>query len=247
MRISKAGAWAGAVLLAVALSACSAGPFVEGNGERVEEARRTPSFEEVHVSDGIAAIVVVDPEQPHGVVVEGDSNLVALMRTDVHSRGRLRVQFLSEDVGHWESENPLRVRVTVPTLRGFERSGGGAVSLSGTMAAPYFRLVTSGGGRIRAEGLAVERMTMETSGGAEVTLAGHAAVLDSEMSGGGKLYGAGLRVADARLESSGGGSTELQVVDTLRVEASGGGNITIIGTPVVVERDLSGGSTLRFE
>ncbi|AKQ65781.1 hypothetical protein A176_002693 [Myxococcus hansupus] len=247
MRITKAEAWVGTVLLTVALSACSAGPYVDGNGDLVEEERRTSSFEEVYVSDGIAAIVEVDPAQPHRVIVEGDSNLVALMRTDVHSRGRLRVQFLSEDVGQWESKNPLRVRVTVPMLRGIERSGGGNVDLRGTIAAPSFQLITSGGGRVRAEGLSVERMTLETSGGAETTLSGHVAALDSEMSGGGKLYGSGLRVNDARLESSGGGSTELQVVDTLRVEASGGANITIFGTPVVIQRDLSGGSTLRFE
>ncbi|WP_426752588.1 head GIN domain-containing protein [Myxococcus sp. Y35] len=247
MRIAKSGAWVGTALLAVALSACSLGPFVEGNGQVVEEERETPSFDEVHVSDGIEAIVVVDPEQPRRVIVDGDSNLAALMRTDVQSGSKLRVRFLSEDVGDWESANPLRVRITMPTLREFERSGGGTANLGGSIDGPSFRLTASGGGTLRAMGLAVERMELETSGGAETTLEGQVDVLDSEMSGGGRLHAAGLRAHDARLESSGGGTTELQVTDTLRVEASGGASITIIGAPAVLDEDLSGGSTLRFE
>ncbi|QDE69199.1 head GIN domain-containing protein [Myxococcus xanthus] len=247
MRIAKSGAWVGTALLAVALTACSSGPFVEGNGRVVESEREIPSFDEVVVNDGISATVVVDPAQPASVIVEGDSNLVSLMRTEVLSGAMLRVHFLADDVGHWESANPLRVRITVPTLTSFQRSGGGTADLSGSIDVPSFLLTASGGGTIRARGFVTERLTLETSGGAETTLEGQATLLDSEMSGGGRLFATGLQTRDARLESSGGGTTEVRVSGSLRVEASGGADIRITGAPTVVEKDLSGGSALRFE
>ncbi|MFP2964160.1 GIN domain-containing protein [Myxococcus sp. 1LA] len=125
-------------------------------------------------------------------------------------------------------------------------TGGGTSDLSGRIDVPAFLLTTSGGGTLRARGFVTERLTLETSGGAETTLEGQATLLDSEMSGGGRLFAAGLQTRDARLESSGGGTSEVQVSDTVRVEASGGADIRIIGAPTV-ERDLSGGSRLRFD
>ncbi|WP_414114848.1 head GIN domain-containing protein [Corallococcus macrosporus] len=237
----------GTALLAVALAACSTGPFVDGNGQRTESERNTPAFEEVHVGDGVEATVVVEPDQPARVIVEGDSNLVELLRTEVKPGARLGVYFREEDVGHWESVHPLRVRITVPTLKSFRRSGGGASDLSGRIDVPAFLLTASGGGTIRARGFVTERLTLETSGGTETTLEGQATRLDSEMSGGGRLFATGLQTRDARLESSGGGTSEVQVSDTLRVEASGGADIRIIGAPTVVDRDLSGGSRLHFD
>lgn len=247
MRIAKSGTWVGTALLAVALVACSTGPFVEGNGQAIEDERSTSAFEAVMVSDGIPAIVVVDPDQPARVIVEGDSNLVALLRTQVEPGARLCVHFRGEDVGQWASDNPLRVRITVPTLKSFQRSGGGTSELSGRIDVPAFLLTSSGGGTLRARGFVTERLTLETSGGAETTLEGQATRFDSEMSGGGRLLAAGLQTRHATLESSGGGSSEVQVSDTLRVEASGGANIRIIGAPTVEEKDLSGGSRLHFD
>ncbi len=234
-------------LLVVALLGCGLGPQVQGSGQQVQEERQPPEFVSLEVNDGIEAMVVVDPGQPRKVRVVGDDNLVALMRTEVEGARTLHVYFRQEEVGGWSSRNPLRVEVTVPSLEALSRSGGGTVEVSGAVNPASFSLEASGGGTVKVSGLATESFSMEVSGGADVSLVGSATRVTSNLSGGSRLRAREFSIQEATLSSSGGGSTEVRVSDSLRVTASGGGAVRIIGRPTVVAKELSGGSTLDFE
>ncbi|HEX5744635.1 MAG TPA: DUF2807 domain-containing protein [Archangium sp.] len=227
MKSVSRGLWVGMSLL-VAVMGCGLGPQVQGSGTLVQEERQVPEFVSLDVEDGIESVVVVDPSQPRKVRVVGDDNLVRLMRTDVVGTGTLSVHFRMEDVGSWRSSNPLRVDV------------------SGSIGAP-FTLEASGGGSVKVRGLDTGLFSQDVSGGADVTVEGRATRVESTMSGGSVLRARDFSVEEAALISSGGGSTEIRVSNALRVEASGGGAVRIIGRPTVLQEDLSGGSTLRFE
>lgn len=247
MKSGARGPWVGMSLLVVALSGCWLGPQVQGSGQLVQEERQLPGFVALEVNDGIEASVVVDPSQPQKVRLVGDDNLVALMRTELEGARTLRVYFRQEEAWGWNSRNPLRVEVTVPSLEALSRSGGGRVEVSGDVSPASFSLEASGGGTVKVSGLATGSFSMEVSGGADVTLAGSATQVTSDMSGGSSLRARELSARDATLTSSGGGSTEIRVSESLRVAASGGGVVRIIGRPTVLGEDLSGGSTLDFE
>jgi hypothetical protein len=223
MKVSKSvrSGWAlGMTLLVAALTGC--GPGVQGSGNVVDEARQVAEFTSIDVSDGITANVMVGFDQ--GVHVSGDDNLVALVKTEVRS-GRLQV-FLPESVRGWSSENELRVDVAVPRLESLTRSGGSTV---------------------KAQHIDADTFTLEASGGGLVELTGRATSVTTELSGGTRLEARDFAATDATLHSSGGGSTVMKVSTTLSVEASGGGDVRIMGRPSVRTQDLSGGSTLKFE
>jgi hypothetical protein len=69
----------------------------------------------------------------------------------------------------------------------------------------------------------------------------------TELSGGTRLVAREFTASEASLQSSGGGSTVMKVSNALRVEASGGSEVRIVGRPAVLSQDMSGGSTLTFE
>ncbi|WP_342381646.1 DUF2807 domain-containing protein [Myxococcus stipitatus] len=242
----RIGAQVGLVLLAASVAGCQ-GPHVSGSGRQIEEERTTPAFTRLAIEDGIGAYIEVDPDKPQSVRLVGDDNLVALMRTE-HSGSRLQVHFPDHEIDSWDSPNPLRVDIVVPSLEALERSGGGAlVDVSGTVDAEVFELSSSGGGQIRIRGLRSESLEVSLSGSSNVILEGVVSRMEASLSGASRVTGRELAIRDATLNTSGGGQVVLRVSQTLRVSASGGGRLQIIGHPEVLERDLSGGSTLTFE
>ncbi|MFY1830628.1 head GIN domain-containing protein [Myxococcus fulvus] len=247
MRLGAREQGAGLALLAAAwLSGCGFGQHLEGSGHSIEESRTMPVFDRLDVEDGIPAHVQVDPTRPHSVLLVGDDNLIARMRTD-HDGDRLRVHFGGHDSVSWDSPNPLRVEVVVPSLEALERSGGGRMDVSGGVDANHFTVSVSGGGAVLVHGLRAESVALSLSGGAYALLEGEARQVRMDLSGGSEVYAGELASREAQLESSGGGAASLRVSETLRVSASGGSHVRILGRPEVLERDLSGGSTLTFE
>jgi hypothetical protein len=238
--------WVGISLLVALVAGCG-WPDVVGSGHVVTEERQLSDVVALEVSDGIAATVVVDETQPAQLRLVGDDNLVALVQTEQTGAGALSVFFRREDTGGWSSPNPLRVELTVPRLDSLSRSGGGTVDLSGNVSDSFSLLSASGGGILRARGLSSQTLRVQTSGGADVTLAGQAAQVTISSSGGGMLRARELSVQEASLSSSGGNHTVMRVSDTLRVSASGGAELHIIGQPRVLSRALSGDSSLQFE
>jgi hypothetical protein len=248
MKSGARGAWVATALLMVALSGCGEGPRVMGNGHLVQEEREVPEFETLTVSSDIAVKVVMDPSQPRKVRLVGDANLLALMRTEILGPGWLSVSFRPAEVESWESSNDLRVEVTVPTLRSLSTWGDGSVDVSGSVVVPGgFSLETSGGGSVRAQGLDLSSFYLNMRGGGQATLQGRVDKMTSRLSGWSNLWGRQLSVQSAELTSSDGAYTEMRVSESLRVTASDGAKVLIIGQPTVLEQTLSGGATLEFE
>ncbi|MCK8503143.1 MULTISPECIES: head GIN domain-containing protein [Myxococcus] len=247
MRLGAREQGAGLALLAAAwLSGCGFGHHLEGSGHSIEESRTTPVFDRLEVEDGIPAHVQVDPTRPHSVLIIGDDNLVARMRTD-HDGDRLRVHFGGHGSVGWDSPNPLRVEVVVPSLEALERSGGGRTDVTGHVDANHFSVSASGGGAVLVRELRAESVALSLSGGAYALLEGEARRMRLDLSGGSEVYAAKLASREAALESSGGGMASLRVSDTLRVSASGGSHVRVFGRPEMLKEDLSGGSSLTFE
>lgn len=197
----------------------------DDDGAVVEDTRSVGAFHAVRVDDGLQLQVQVEPGASPTVTVRAEEDDLDLVRTEVEGGVLLAtVRFHT----HWPSgEGPTpRVVLTVPALERVERSEGGRVEVRG-LAGGAFELLGSGGG--------------------DVLLAGSVDVLRADVSGGTELYARDLAAREATLVTSGGGDVQARVSEVLRVRASGGGDVRVVGSPQVLERELSGGSTLTLE
>ncbi|NMO13867.1 DUF2807 domain-containing protein [Pyxidicoccus fallax] len=240
--------WLGMSLLVGLLTGC--GPQLKGSGNVIDEDRQTPDFAAVEVDDGIQAIIVVDPTQPRKVRIIGDDNLVERVRTEVRTGNgtTLRVHLPTDDADDWSSDTPLRAEVTLPELTALVASGASSVELSGAITSDAFSLEASGASRIRADGLETQELTLVLSGASEATARGYAHRVTNTLSGASQFRARQLTSREASLVVSGGSTAELQVSDLLlKVTASGGSDVTILGRPIVRSQELSGGASLRFE
>ncbi|MCE9670418.1 DUF2807 domain-containing protein [Myxococcus stipitatus] len=251
MRMWTHGTQAGLALLVAGLSTGCVDLYLEGSGRFIEEERPTAPFERLEVEDHIQVHIVVDPAQAPRLRVVGDDNLVERLRTDFERDGdadTLRVYFPGSALRGWESENPLRVDIVTPRMRGVSCSGGSRVDVAGEFEAERFRLSASGGCQSwLRDFVAAAQVDVSLSGGAEAIMEGTVERATASLSGDSALKARDLQAREAALESSGGSTAVIGVNQTLRVSASGGSHIRVLGRPRVLEESLSGGSTLVLE
>jgi hypothetical protein len=137
--------------------------------------------------------------------VEGDSNLLPLLRTDA-SGGTLRVWF----EGSISTHNPLRVTYTTPQLRQINSNGSGRLTVSGLNGGP---------------------LNVSQNGSRSLQLAGNVSRLDARLNGSGSLSAAGLESGTTVASLNGSGRLDLGRVngDTLSLELHGSGGVNASG------------------
>ena len=189
---------------------------IEGSGKIVREARDASGFDSIDV--GGAFVVEVSVGSTFSVEVEGDDNLVPLVKTEV----RGDALHIGIDKGY-KSHDRLKIFVTAPDLGGVDASGAANVNATG---------IQNSGVRIQA------------SGGSRVTVAGQTADLMVDISGGAKVIANELTAANANVDASGGATAEVNVSNELNAEASGGSRIIYSGSPANVQKNSSGGARI---
>lgn len=217
-----ASRWRAALLTAalVALTgACTVdlpGGVVVGSGEVTSEVRKVSDFSEVEAHGGVRLELVNGGT--HSVVVTAQPNLLPITTTTV-AGSRLTVDTTS---GYTTTQG-ITVKVTTPSLR--------AISLSGGTTAT-------------GEGLTAASLSVESSGGARLTLSGTADDLDVQASGGAILELGSLRVKTAKVELSGGVVATVNVSSSLSGNASGGVVVHLATRPGTVNVETSGGAAV---
>jgi hypothetical protein len=157
-------------------SAFSSDPVVEGNGSYTRDVRTIGDLPHLAVSGSMQVDVRVGPAP--SLVVEADSNLLPLIRTET-SGDTLRI---SSDRIH--SRNPVHIVYTVPRLTALHVDGSGHTTVDGLNGAP---------------------LEVHKNGSGTVELAGEVAQLNAQVHGSGRVDAARLRAAGAELSSNGSG------------------------------------------
>ncbi len=183
-------------LVALALAGCD--PYVQGNGVYLEERRPgLAPFVGLHVEDGIEATVTAGtPAQD--VLVSGDANVVAYIRTQVEMDGGRSVLhvFVSEQFG---KTIPPRVVIDVPTFEYVLATQGSRAHVRNA-ATPAFRVIADQGSALDLAGAngsvaAGESISVELASGAVLDAASYPVSQSASVA----LSGASL----ARLRSDG--------------------------------------------
>ncbi|MFC5550104.1 head GIN domain-containing protein [Massilia aerilata] len=180
------------------------GNTIEGDGIAAHEQRSVGTVNGLDVNGAIVVDVRVGPAT--SLVVEADSNLLPLIRTDV--RGDTLNIHTDRS---YRSRNPVHVIYTVPRLTDLHQNGSG---------------------RIAVEGLSGSPLTVRRNGSGMVSLSGQVASLEVDNNGSGSVDASRLQSASAKLAMSGSGRLEVGQVrgDYAIVNLNGSGQLHVSGT-----------------
>jgi len=150
----------GTVVGAVLIAAC--GPI--GSGDLVSEDREVGEFEGIQVSGGIDLVLTVDPAADVSVTVVYDDNLLERIETEVEG-----TTLVIRSRGSYSVSGPGRhVEVTTPALEELAASGGSDVEGSGTL--DMLVITASGGSDLDLSDLVAGSVSVNASGGSDVTV-----------------------------------------------------------------------------
>lgn len=188
-----------------------------GSGTPKIEKRTVGAFTAVDVS-GAYEVDIVAQKEP-GLELEGDDNLLKLVKTEVKN-GTL---FISSD-SSFSTKQSIRVRISTPEIQGLSASGANLVKVSGVKN---------------------DNFVIETSGASAIFVAGEAKSVEIEMSGASKVDTRDLRVARAKVSSSGASRAFVHATEEVSADLSGASNVTYYGEPKTVNKQVSGASSVE--
>lgn len=199
------------MVLCLALAACT---VVRGSGTVVTEERRVEPFTEVELEG--SGLVLVALGERSAVTVEGDDNVVPLLRTEVEG-GRLHLG--SKSGTAFVSNAPIVFRVTTPSLE---------------------QVVISGSGDIQIGDFAGEDLEVRIDGSGEVVATGTVERLEVRVGGSGTFEGFDLEAAVVEVEVDGSGDVRVFASERLDVAIDGSGEVEYAGDPGDVQSRVSG-------
>jgi Putative auto-transporter adhesin, head GIN domain len=191
------------------LGGCHIG--VHGSGVRKTEKRDLPSFTAIETTG--AFDVQVTCQKPATFEIEGDDNLLPLIRTEVRN-GVLRVS----STQRYSTNSPISLRITVPDL----------ASVSST-----------GAGKFTVSDLKNDNFEVHSTGAGMVTVDGQSNNVKISSTGAGKIDAHDLRASKVEVTVTGAASVDVYASDQLDVNVSGAGRVTYTGD-AKVNKHISG-------
>lgn len=193
------------------------GKGVRGSGNRKTEKRTLPSFKSVEASGAFEVNIVC--QQSQTFEIEGDDNLLPIIKTDVKN-GNLRVYSDTQ----YSASKPIELRISMPDLEKYISSGAGDVHLSGVKN---------------------DQLVLSNTGATNIVAAGQTTLVDIESSGAGNIETNDLHAERAKISVSGAANVEVYATQQLDVSVSGIGSVTYSGNPPVVNKSVSGIGSVR--
>lgn len=152
------------------------------------------------------------------VVVEGDENIVKLVRLKVVG------ETLEIDTeGNYTTSTRLVVKITLPKIEGIDLSGSGNTTVSGVKA---------------------DDLDVDISGSGNIKIDGTAKKLSASVSGSGVIDANTLEAKDADADISGSGSIKVFATKNLNVDIAGSGEVSYKGSPNL-KKDITGSGEVK--
>jgi len=184
-----------------------------GNGRAATDTRELPAFDRIEFL--LAGRLEVQVGQPQTVTISGDSNLLALVQTQVDA-GKLTVRASQT----FHPTLPLVVRVSVPDLTLLQVDGAGEIELAG-LDNPALRV--------------------ELTGAGQITLSGQTENLTIQLAGAGDVDATNLTASAVSVIISGAGRVDVAATQTLDVTITGVGLVSYADSPTItITQNTSG-------
>lgn len=189
---------------------------VKGSGNIKTEQREVSEFNSVKV--GGAIVVEITAQKDYGLEVEGDDNILPLIKTEVDG-DTLRI---SSEKGY-SASNPIRVRISAQNIDDLDLSGASKVSIVN---------------------LDNESLNVDASGASKISCEGKTKNLTVDMSGASNLDGEKLFAENVSVDASGASKASVAVKDSLKADLSGASKVVYYGNPTNFENKTSGASSI---
>jgi hypothetical protein len=231
------------VLPTALLAACSHegdafGPSVRGTGPTQSEIRTLNGFDRLELK--INAEVIVSQGSPQQVRVEAQRNILDVLETEL-SGDKLEIEYGRVNV---RDHDPVRIYVTVPTLRELEVSGSGKARSAAPWTATSFQASVTGSGELNLNFAQVDALRTKVSGSGEAKLSGNAPSHNINISGSGRVSAYDLTTLDTYVSISGSGRSYVRAARTLNADITGSGSVYYLGNPTVSSRITGSGRVL---
>ncbi|MDH7514947.1 MAG: head GIN domain-containing protein [Bacteroidota bacterium] len=198
----------------------------EGDGVIVEENRDLPPFHAIDAGSIIEVVIrQADTCTVHAVA---ERNLQGMILTE-NRNGILHLGMS----GCVRTNQPLRVYVSAPTIRGLSLHGVGNIHVSGTLDQDTIGIAVSGGGTVSGN-LHAYRVLVNIQGPGSIRLSGTTREAKVLISGSGNVDSPKWHVERLFAVLTGRGNCDVSVTDMLEGSISGSGNIWFSGSPAVV-------------
>lgn len=205
------------------------GQGVTGDRNVVTEHRDiNQDFDGIRVSRGIE--VHITQGNTTDLTVEADENLHDIITTEVENNV-LRIS-TNENI---KSSASKKVMLTVKDLSSIKTSSGAYVSSNSTFTAKDLKLESSSGSHINLS-VNTEKLSCESSSGAGIKLSGNADRLYADASSGSYIRASKLKVETSKVNASSGSNISVNTSKELTAKASSGGNIKYSGDPETVDK-----------
>jgi len=198
---------------------------IEGSGSSGEESRTPGNFTAVAMD--IPANVVINKGSATEIKITAPENIRKLITTKV-TGDHLRIE--SSDC--FNTEEPVRIEITMAELTDVEISGSGSIVVNDTFQVKTSTYTMTGSGHIVARTIAAT-VNAEVSGSGSVTLIGSANEMNTELAGSGDLDARNLPCNKADVTVAGSGNIRLYAIEGLKAEIAGSGTVYYKGNPDV--------------
>lgn len=217
------------------------GKRISGTGAIVKETRNISGF--TGVESSIAADIVLRQGSSFKVTVEGQKNILDVLKTELKGTN-LRITF--EKGYNVRYQKNLVVYVEAPSFESLGMSGSGDVRAENTIKGNKLHIGISGSGNFD---LALEftELDLGISGSGDVKLEGKADRVSMSVSGSGDIKAQRLNAQSVKCGVSGSGNINCNASKSLEAAVSGSGDIKYSGNPSSVKTKVTGSGDIEAQ
>jgi uncharacterized protein YxeA len=223
-------------VLFVFSSCIFSGPSLKGNGNVVEETRKTGEFDEIKVSRGMN--VYISQGKKTKVVVKADENLLDAI--EIRVEGNTLKVTSNKNIRKATSK---KVFVTAPNISKIRSTAGSNVYSETVIRSKNLDLSSSAGSNMKLE-VNCEKIDVSTSAGSNIKLDGRTVTFKGKASSGSNLKAEGLTSENCSVSVSSGANIWITATGNFNGHASSGGNIFYYGNPKSTDIEKSSGGNI---
>lgn len=198
---------------------------VDGNGSVIIEDRAIESYSKLEVD--ISAEVTIIPGEDLFIRVEAQESLLPIIKTTISGK---TLKIKSKPC--IQSDEPIRITLTVPTLTAVSINGSGSVKTLEIMNTEDLDIAINGSGTFIGDVFA-NSVNASINGSGNILINGSAKKLEIEINGSGDFRGLGLKSFEAIVAVRGSGNVDVNALNELSVEVLGSGDVRYIGNPKI--------------
>ena len=225
------------LMISIILSSCVfMGPTIKGNGNVVEEVRKTKDFNKIEVSRGMN--VYISQGEFTKVVVKADENLLDGIET--RSDGDVLIIRATKNI---RSATSKKVFITTPNLEKIEASSGSNVYSESVLAFKNLKISGSSGSNVTLE-INSEFTDLSASSGSNIKLRGITNSFKGKASSGSNIKSEELTSKNCDARASSGANIWITAKNNFSGDVSSGANIFLYGNPGNTNIEKSSGGNI---